>query len=70
METTMKSFVEFKGYRTRISYDESSKAFVQATATSPGIEAPAPACSAAIGKTAPPSLKGHRKARSARRSES
>ncbi len=69
METAMKTFVEFKGYRTRIAYDDKSKAFVQATATSPRIDAPAPACSAANGKTTLTSLNGHRQARSARRGQ-
>jgi hypothetical protein len=45
-ETAMKTIMEFKGYRTRIAYDEATKSFVQAPAAMPSVETPQPACGA------------------------
>ena len=42
----MKTIMEFKGYRTRIAYDEATKSFVQAPAAMPSVETPQPACGA------------------------
>jgi len=61
MEITMKSFVEFKGYRTRIAYDEKTKAFVQATVQRDEADEPMPATKVTNGKSLMHSVNGHRK---------
>jgi hypothetical protein len=60
METAMKTFVEFKGYRTRIAYDDKSKAFVQATVQRDETDEPKPATKVTNGKSLTPSRNGHR----------
>lgn len=57
----MKSFVEFKGYRTRIAYDGTSKAFVQATVQHSEIDDPKPATNGTNGKSSTILVNGHRK---------
>lgn len=60
METAMKTFVEFKGYRTRIAYDDKSKAFVQANVQHDETNEPKPATKVTNDKSLTPSLNGHR----------